>query len=106
MAMFVCSAVTAAGGFAWIRRTSDCILVLLCRCWTRNKYDKLRNFRLSSMWFLSEQHSAELGELGRLEGEAGAEDLKALAATLVGNSGLTYEDRWRNMSARICVVPR
>jgi hypothetical protein len=75
------------------------------RCWTRNKYDKLRNFRLSSMWFASEKHSAELGELGRLEGEAGAEELKQLAAVLAEDHKLTYQQRWQIMSSVICAAP-
>jgi hypothetical protein len=75
------------------------------RCWTRNKYDKLRNFRLSSMWFVSEKHSAELGELGRLEGEAGAEELKQLAAVLAEDHKLTYQQRWQKMSSMICAAP-
>lgn len=78
----------------------------ICRCWTRNKYDKLRNFRLSSMWFVTEQHSAELGQLGRVEGEGGAEDLKRFAAALASDRSLTYQERWRKMSDVICVVPR
>jgi hypothetical protein len=75
------------------------------RCWTRNKYDKLRNFRLSSMRVVSEKHSAELGELGRLEGEAGVEELKQLAAVLVVDHKLTYQQRWQKMSSVICAAP-
>ena len=75
------------------------------RCWTRNKYDKLRNFRLSSMWFVTEQHSAELGELGRLEGDAGAEELKAVAAQLAQDSQLSFSQRWEQMGSLICTVP-
>lgn len=78
---------------------------MLYRCWTRNKYDKLRNFRLSAMWFVSEQHSAELGELGRLEGTAGAEELKALATALGEDKKLSFQDKWDSMRAKICVVP-
>lgn len=75
----------------------------MSRCWTRNKYDKLRNFRLSEMWFVKEEHSAQLGELGRLEGVAGAEDLKAFAALLTGNRELSYEQLWAQMGNKICV---
>lgn len=57
------------------------------------------------MWFVSEQHSAELGELGRLAGTAGAEDLKALAAALEADTALTFQDKWDSMRAKICVKP-
>lgn len=58
------------------------------------------------MWFVSEQHSAELGELGRLEGVAGAEELKALAAALQADKQLSFQDKWDSMRAKICVKPR
>lgn len=58
------------------------------------------------MWFVTEQHSAELGELGRLEGEAGAERLKGLAAALAADRTLSYYERWQNMSSVICTIPR
>lgn len=35
-----------------------------CRCWTRNKYDKLHNFRAASMWYVKEDISEVLGALG------------------------------------------
>jgi hypothetical protein len=59
------------------------------------------------MWFVTEQHSAELGELGRLHGDesAQARDLKELARALQENAALTYVDKWRNMSAKICTIP-
>ena len=57
------------------------------------------------MWFVSEQHSMELGELGRLEGVAGAEQLKAFADELASNKHLTFEERWQAMSSKICVSP-
>ncbi|KAJ1419017.1 hypothetical protein B484DRAFT_453505 [Ochromonadaceae sp. CCMP2298] len=75
-------------------------------CWTRNKYDKLTNFRLASMWFLSEQHSSALGELGRLVGRGGAEQLRALADRLTTDPRLTPEQRLARMGEHICALPR
>jgi len=74
-------------------------------CWTRTKYDKLRNFRLTGMWYVTEPRSAELGELGRLKDGAGAEELKEIADNLMRSDFLTYEQKWYVMSKRICTIP-
>lgn len=57
------------------------------------------------MWYVKESCSAELGELGRSEGETGAERLKQIAENLMKNKKLTYQERWNEMSAEICVKP-
>ena len=57
------------------------------------------------MWYVTEEHSAQLGELGRLEGDVGAEGLRNLAAALVGSRQLSFQERWNNMSSLICTVP-
>lgn len=77
-----------------------------CRCWTRNKFDKLRLFRLCSMWFVTEEHSAQLGELGRLDGGADeAADLKRLAAGLWDAKSLSFAERFEIMTSKICLDP-
>lgn len=54
---------------------------------------------------MSEEHSAQLGELGRLEGVAGAEDLKAFADLLTANRHLSFDQLWTRMGEKICVIP-
>lgn len=76
-----------------------------CRCWTRNKFDKLRLFRLCSMWFVTEEHSAQLGELGRLDGADEAADLKKLAAGLWDAKSLSFAERFDIMTSKICLDP-
>lgn len=74
-------------------------------CWTRNKYDKLRLFRLCSMWFVNEIHSMQLGELGKLEGISGAEELKRYANILYNEKSMNYIQRFQKMSEKVCINP-
>lgn len=53
------------------------------------------------MWFVREDVSAELGELGRLHGSLGAEALRRDALTY-HIKGTPISERWDEMSKRIC----
>jgi len=57
------------------------------------------------MWFVTEEHSAQLGELGRLDGAAEAADLKKLAAGLWAAKSLSFAERFDIMTNKICLDP-
>ena len=59
------------------------------------------------MWFVTEEHSAQLGELGRLDGEGADEaaDLKGLAAGLWDAKSLSFAERFEIMTSKICLDP-
>jgi hypothetical protein len=57
------------------------------------------------MWYVTEQHSAELGELGRLANDAGAEDLKHFARELARKFPASASAKWAAMGEKVCVVP-
>ena len=62
------------------------------------------------MWFVSEAHSAQLGELGRqeeglLDGAVEAAELKAVADRLWATKSMDFAERFEIMTDKICVDP-
>ena len=57
------------------------------------------------MWFVKEDYSLQLGELGKLEGLQGAEELKQYALLLWKDKSLNYIQRFQKMSEKICINP-
>ena len=79
-----------------------------------NKYDKLRNFRASSMWYVREAFSEELGTLHLAEEgrEAGEEQQGgASSRTLMRMAeqfqleNVSHPERWQVMANIICTRP-
>ena len=80
----------------------------VCRCWTLNKYDKLRNFRASAMWYVSEEYSEELGTLHQeeeVQGAQGSAKRLMLMAEQFQLDNVSHHVRWKSMAETICVRP-
>ncbi len=79
------------------------------RCWTLNKYDKLRNFRASAMWYVSEAYSEELGTLHEeqeIQDGVGSAKTLMLMAEQFQLENVSHHTRWRSMAETICVKPQ
>jgi hypothetical protein len=79
-----------------------------------NKYDKLRNFRASSMWYVKEMYSEELGTLhhaeeGREEGEEGQGGASTRTLMRMAEQfqleNVSHPERWQHMANTICTRP-
>ena len=81
------------------------LLVSLCRhrCWTRNKYDKLHNFRQASMWFVTEEASEVLGSMGNTTFTASHREFLDVAMRYE-KQGMKLEDRLERTVANMCKI--